>query len=85
MADGIAPEELARAKKTLVSRNIRMFNSVERMGNAFIRQIFAGYHPMKMKEVLADLTQEEVSARLREHFATDNCVLSVVNPVSEVS
>lgn len=85
MADGIAPEELARAKKTLVSRNIRMFNSVERMGNAFIRQIFAGYHPMKMKEVLADLTQEDVSARLREHFATDNCVLSVVNPVSEVS
>lgn len=81
MEDGICQEDLARARKTLVSRNIRLFNSVERMGNAFIRQIFSGYHPLQMKEALNQLTDAEVNDRLREHFATDNCVLSVVNPV----
>ncbi len=81
MEQGIPQEDLARARKTLVSRNIRLFNSVERMGNAFIRQIFSGYHPLQMKEALSRLTDAEVNDRLREHFATDNCVLSVVNPV----
>ena len=81
MEDGICQEDLARARKTLLSRNIRLFNSVERMGNAFIRQIFSGYHPLQMKEALNQLTDAEVNDRLREHFATDNCVLSVVNPV----
>ncbi len=81
IVDGISGEDLARARKTLVSRNIRLFNSVERMGNAFIRQIFSDYHPLQMKEALSQLTDAEVNDRLREHFATDNCVLSVVNPV----
>ncbi len=81
MVNGISEEALARARKTLVSRNIRLFNSVERMGNAFIRQIFSEYHPLQMKEALNQLTDAEVNDRLREHFATDNCVLSVVNPV----
>lgn len=81
MEQGIPQEDLTRARKTLVSRNIRLFNSVERMGNAFIRQIFSGYHPLQMKEALSRLTDAEVNDRLREHFATDNCVLSVVNPV----
>lgn len=81
MKTGIAKEDLERARKILLSRNIRMFNSVERMGNAFIRQIFSGFHPLEMKEALHRLTDEEVAGRLCEHFATDNCVLSVVNPM----
>ncbi len=83
MRNGIAAEDLERARKTMVSRNIRMFNSVERMGNAFIRQIFAGYHPLLMEEALKEVTDAVVMERLKEHFATDNCVLSVVNPIEE--
>ena len=81
MENGFAKEDLERARKALLSRNIRMFNSVERMGNAFIRQIFAGFHPLEMKEALQRLTDEEVIERLHEHFRTDNCVLSVINPI----
>lgn len=83
METGIPTEDIARARKTCISRNIRTFNSVERMGNAFIREIFAGYNPLNLDEVIAQVTDEDVQNRLQEHFAIDNCVLSVVNPVGE--
>ncbi|MEE1013811.1 MAG: pitrilysin family protein [Clostridia bacterium] len=83
METGIPTEDIARARKTCISRNIRTFNSVERMGNAFIREIFAGYNPLNLDEVIAQVTDEDVQNRLKEHFAIENCVLSVVNPVEE--
>ena len=82
MEQGIPKEALARARKTMQARYIRMFNSVERMGNAFIRQIFAGQNPLAQEEVFHQVTDEDVMRRLRDHFAVDNCVLSVVMPVS---
>ena len=77
---GIAPEDLSRARKVLVSGSIRMFNNVERMGNAFIRQLLAGYSPLEFGDVVAKVTDEEVMDRLKVHFDTENCVLSVVKP-----
>lgn len=77
---GIAPEDLSRARKVLVSGSIRMFNNVERMGNAFIRQLLAGYSPLEFSNMVAKVTDEEVMDRLRVHFDTENCVLSVVKP-----
>lgn len=78
---GIPTEDIERARKVLISGNIRMFNSVERMGNAFIRQILSGYHPLGLGEAVAAVTDEMVLARLREHFDVENCVLSIVEPL----
>lgn len=83
MESGIAEADLSRSRKSMVSRNIRMFNNVERMGNAFIRQIFANYNPLTMEDALKELTDEEIMARLRDHFSVENCVLSVVNPLED--
>jgi len=83
MTDGIPQEDIIRAKKKLQSANIRIFNSVERMGNGFIRQIFSGYNPLTVGDVLEALTEQELMERLREHFAVDNCVLSVVYPMDQ--
>ena len=80
MREGIPAGELERARKVLISGNIRTFNSVERMGNSFIRQIFAGFNPLTFGETVAQVTDEAVMNRLREHFDTENCVLSVVSP-----
>jgi predicted Zn-dependent peptidase len=81
METGIPKEDLERARKIMLSRGIRAFNSVERMGNAFIRQIFAGYDPLDISECLNQVTDEDVMERLREHFDVDNCVLSVILPM----
>lgn len=80
---GIPSENLARARKVLISGNIRLYNSVERMGNAFIRQLMAGFSPLSFGDVVASVTDAEVNARLREHFNTQNSVLSVVCPAQE--
>ena len=80
MKDGIPAKNLERARRVLISGNIRMFNSVEQMGNAFIRQIIAGYNPLGFGETVLKVSDEEVMRRLHEHFDTDNCVLSVIKP-----
>lgn len=81
--DGISEERLARARKVLISGGIRIFNSVERMGNAFIRQAFAGFNPLSFGEAVERVTDEMVMKRLRSHFDVENCVLSVVSPAEE--
>ncbi len=83
MEAGIPAEDIARAKKKLRASHIRIFNSAERMGNSFIRQIFSGYNPLVAGDALDALSEREIMARFREHFAVDNCVLSVVYPMDE--
>ncbi len=78
---GLSTEEIQRAKKVMLSGNIRMFNSVERMGNAFIRQILSGYHPLGIGEAVEAISDEMVMARLLSHFDVKNCVLSVIEPI----
>ena len=73
----------AGAKKVLISYDIRTFNSVERMGNAFIRQLICKQNPLEYSSIVESITKEDIDNRLREHFDTSTCVLSVVKPVSE--
>ncbi len=80
---GIPAEELDRARKVLISGNIRMYNSVERMGNAFIRHILAGYQPLEFANEVKQVTDQMVMEQLLEHFNTGNAVLSVVRPVED--
>ncbi len=77
---GIPTEDLERARKVLMSAGIRLFNSVEAMGNSFIRSILAGRNPLKYRDILNEVTDEMVNNRLKEHFDTGNCILSVVTP-----
>ena len=77
---GIPAEDIERARKVLMSASIRLFNSVEAMGNSFIRSILAGRNPLKYKDFLNEVNDEMVNNRLKEHFDTSNCVLSVITP-----
>ena len=81
--DGIPAEDLERARKVLISGNIRMFNNVERMGNAFIRHILAGYQPLEFADEVRKVTDAMVMEQLTAHFDTGNAVLSVVRPMEE--
>lgn len=78
---GIDKEAVDRAKKVLVSQDIRLFNNVENMGNSFIRRLKNSQDPLAYKKAVNSVTYDDISSRLREHFDTSNCVLSVVNPM----
>lgn len=79
--EGIPDEDLKRAEKVMISGNIKVFNSVERMGNSFIRQLISGYNPLEFQAAAESVTKEDIIKRLNEHFDVNNCVLSVVKPI----
>ena len=76
--NGIPESSFERAKKVLVSQDIKLFNNLEAMGNAFIRSIINGQNPLEYREVVKSVTYSDVMNRLKTHFDTSNCVLSVV-------
>ena len=79
--DGIDKAAAERAKKVLISRDISLFNNVEAMGNAFIRQLKNNQNPLNYKNAVQSVTYEDIMNRLVEHFDTSNSVLSVVRPI----
>lgn len=83
--NGIPESSFERAKKVLVSQDIKLFNNLEAMGNAFIRSIINGQNPLEYREVVKSVTYSDVMNRLKTHFDTSNCVLSVVkSPNTEI-
>lgn len=81
IADGIDEKAVERAKKVLISQDIRVFNNVVEMGNLFLRRLLNNQNPLEYREVAKSVTYDDVYKRLCEHFNPDNCVLSVVKPL----
>lgn len=77
---GLPQKSIERARKILKGQNIRGFNSVENMGNDFIRRLLNGINPLEYAEAIDQVTYRDLEERFAEHFNVDNCVLSVVEP-----
>ena len=81
--NGIPEEDFNRAKKVLISHDVKLYNSVENMGNTFIHNILNGQSPLEYTTIAEKVTYKDAMNRLKEHFDTSNCVLSVVKPMGE--
>ncbi len=77
---GLSNGDIARAKRILIGRSLYRFNSVEEIGNGFIRSFMNGFDPLSYSRVASEITAEELSARLAEHFDAELAVLSVIEP-----
>ncbi len=77
---GIDKDSISRAKKVLISQDIKSYNSVTEIGNGFLRALINNQNPLDYKKAVESVTYEDITARLKEHFDTSNCVLSVVKP-----
>ena len=69
------------AKRVLIGKNLRRFNSVERLGNDFIRCFMSGINPLEYSDLVQQVTIEQIEERLKEHFDTESCVLSIIEPL----
>ena len=78
--EDVPDDAFERAKKVLIGKNLKSLNSVENIGNSFIKKLFKGQNPLLYNEVAEKITKEEIKERLSEHFAAENSVLSVINP-----
>lgn len=76
----IDEESLLRAKRVLIGKNLKAYNSVENIGNSFIKTFFNGENPLAYNEITEAITKEELKKRFISHFDTENCVLSVIKP-----
>lgn len=83
MKNGIDASLIERAKKVMLSQDIRLFNNVENMGHAFIHQVLNNQNPLEYRSAIESVTKDDIHRRLCEHFDTSNCVLSVIRPNSE--
>lgn len=81
--DGIDKECIDRAKKVIKSDEIRLFNSVENLGNSYIKLLINNFNPFDFNSVVDSITYNDIQRRLEEHFDTSNCVLSVVKPKNQ--
>jgi len=79
----INTEDFERAKRVLIGKNIKQFNSVEKIGNSFIKSFLNGQNPLLCNEIIESITIDELKNRFVSHFDTENTVLSVVNPIKE--
>ncbi len=69
------------AKRVLIGKNLRRFNSVERLGNDFIRCFMSGINPLEYSDLVEQVTMEQIEKRLKEHFDGEACVLSIIEPM----
>lgn len=79
----IDEDSLLRAKRILIGKNLKAYNSVENIGNSLIKVFFNGENPLFYNEITQSITSAELKERFLSHFDTDNCVLSVVKPLEE--
>ncbi|MBR2452884.1 MAG: insulinase family protein [Clostridia bacterium] len=71
------------AKRVLIGRDLRRFNSVERMGNDFIRSFMNNINPLFYSELVESVSLDELKERLCEHFDEECCTLSIIEPLEE--
>lgn len=71
------------AKRVLIGRDLRRFNSVERMGNDFVRSFMNNINPLVYSELVESVGLDELKERLCEHFDEECCTLSIIEPLEE--
>ena len=78
--EGIDKSDIERTKKVMKASGIKLFNYIEGMGNAYIRMLLKGINPLDYNRIIDSVTYDDIMARLKTHFDTNNCVLSTVLP-----
>ena len=81
---GSGPEKklFERTKKSAIGSHIRSFNSLESICVGIAGGHFRGYDVFEASELLASITEDDISAFYRERLMPDNMAISIINPRS---
>ncbi|MGE4283696.1 MAG: M16 family metallopeptidase [Clostridia bacterium] len=69
-----------RIKKVIFGRFLKQFNSIEKIANNFIANLFRDINIFDYIEVYNTVTFEDVQKRFLDHFKIDNMALSIIRP-----
>lgn len=77
---GVGREDFERAKRHMMGRFLRSFNSLEYIANSFLSHYFRGSLLFDYIEAVDGLSWDEAQARLKEHFNLERAAVSVLYP-----
>ena len=78
---GIEKEEFERAKRAIYAASIRVFDSTDDIANSFLSYLFCGCNLLSESSIIAEVTLEDVNARLATAFPENAFALSKVLPL----
>ncbi len=84
-AEGIAPAEWARAKKSAYGARIRSLSSFSGICTAMVGGCFEGYDYMQSFEVLSSITKEEAERFIAENLTPERMAVSIVREDAEAA
>jgi predicted Zn-dependent peptidase len=75
--------DFERLRRCNYADYIRGFDSTEEIANSFLHYLFLDVDYLKVGELIAELTYEEVVELMREFYHADRFTLAVVAPLNE--
>lgn len=78
--DGLDEKVFERIKKVIFGRFLRQFNSVEKLANTFVANLFRNINLFDYIQTYESITFNDVKERFTNHFKIDNMSLSVIKP-----
>lgn len=78
---GLNNTDISRAKRVLIGKNLLNYNSVECIGNEFLRYFMNEINPFEFQHIVEDIKKSELENRLATHFVKEGTVLSVIEPL----
>ena len=78
--DGLNRDDFERIKKVIMGRFLRQFNSIEKVANIFVANIFKGINLFDYVSVYETITFEDITKCFTNHFNTNNMAISIVKP-----
>lgn len=79
-ANGPEPEAFDRLKKAMLGRQIRSLNSFESTCYNCSKGYFRGYDAFEIPELLAAVTEADVTTFIKNYLSADNMAISIIRP-----
>lgn len=80
--EGLDKKTFERIKKCSIGNFIKCFDSLSFIANNFIFYKFKDINLLDYVDISKQVSFEEIQQRLNEHYREDNCVLSIIEPIS---
>jgi|LGVF01.1.fsa_nt_gb predicted Zn-dependent peptidase len=80
---GFSEESLIRTKRKFTGRYIASFNSLQSVASLFTDYYIKGVNSFEYLDVLEEISIEYIERVFKEHFNTDNSVISIIESESE--
>lgn len=82
---GISPEDFENARRCIYGRMIRGLDRPSSIASDLIDNTFMGKNFYDSFDIISDITLEDVNLRLKDHLDPENCCLSVIKAIADVT